>query len=119
MDQPDRRLPDRLGPGRLVPFPGSAEAGARVSLRPGRRRDVLPDGHRPGPPGRGTALPAIGGDLDGGGLHDDLRPLQVRLRPTRPRHFPPGPDARLANMRSEEHTSELQSLMRISYAVFC
>src|SRR3546814_10285907 len=26
---------------------------------------------------------------------------------------------RLAQMRSEEHTSELQSLMRISYAVFC
>src|SRR3546814_5782018 len=25
----------------------------------------------------------------------------------------------LANHRSEEHTSELQSLMRISYAVFC
>src|SRR3546814_7416799 len=25
----------------------------------------------------------------------------------------------LAPMRSEEHTSELQSLMRISYAVFC
>src|SRR3546814_5096326 len=25
----------------------------------------------------------------------------------------------LADMRSEEHTSELQSLMRISYAVFC
>src|SRR3546814_3768755 len=27
--------------------------------------------------------------------------------------------ARLARIRSEEHTSELQSLMRISYAVFC
>src|SRR3546814_10320989 len=27
--------------------------------------------------------------------------------------------AGLAAMRSEEHTSELQSLMRISYAVFC
>src|SRR3546814_1329104 len=27
--------------------------------------------------------------------------------------LPPGPE------RSEEHTSELQSLMRISYAVFC
>src|SRR3546814_9974245 len=27
--------------------------------------------------------------------------------------------ARLQNDRSEEHTSELQSLMRISYAVFC
>src|SRR3546814_956795 len=26
---------------------------------------------------------------------------------------------RLASRRSEEHTSELQSLMRISYAVFC
>src|SRR3546814_21102789 len=26
---------------------------------------------------------------------------------------------RLAPLRSEEHTSELQSLMRISYAVFC
>src|SRR3546814_1787214 len=25
----------------------------------------------------------------------------------------------LANLRSEEHTSELQSLMRISYAAFC
>src|SRR3546814_7373437 len=28
-------------------------------------------------------------------------------------------DCRLQCMRSEEHTSELQSLMRISYAVFC
>src|SRR3546814_7203033 len=27
--------------------------------------------------------------------------------------------AALATVRSEEHTSELQSLMRISYAVFC
>src|SRR3546814_10850029 len=29
------------------------------------------------------------------------------------------PALRLALLRSEEHTSELQSLMRISYAVFC
>src|SRR3546814_6585069 len=28
-------------------------------------------------------------------------------------------DARSLDRRSEEHTSELQSLMRISYAVFC
>src|SRR3546814_5118409 len=27
--------------------------------------------------------------------------------------------AMMPNLRSEEHTSELQSLMRISYAVFC
>src|SRR3546814_1820090 len=31
----------------------------------------------------------------------------------------PGSDPSLAPVRSEEHTSELQSLMRISYAVFC
>src|SRR3546814_7197644 len=30
-----------------------------------------------------------------------------------------GVDVVIARMRSEEHTSELQSLMRISYAVFC
>src|SRR3546814_5319571 len=30
-----------------------------------------------------------------------------------------GVDALLVDERSEEHTSELQSLMRISYAVFC
>src|SRR3546814_1110616 len=45
--------------------------------------------------------------------------MDLPARRRRPRH-----DARLipANhlrLRSEEHTSELQSLMRISYAVFC
>src|SRR3546814_1911474 len=30
-----------------------------------------------------------------------------------------GPRSPLRSVRSEEHTSELQSLMRISYAVFC
>src|SRR3546814_8587608 len=33
--------------------------------------------------------------------------------------FEPGPGVRDRAGRSEEHTSELQSLMRISYAVFC
>src|SRR3546814_5917079 len=36
-------------------------------------------------------------------LHDPQQPFRVGLQP----------------VRSEEHTSELQSLMRISYAVFC
>src|SRR3546814_1420593 len=31
----------------------------------------------------------------------------------------PEPQPEIAQARSEEHTSELQSLMRISYAVFC
>src|SRR3546814_9059775 len=33
--------------------------------------------------------------------------------------LPPGDVVNPACFRSEEHTSELQSLMRISYAVFC
>src|SRR3546814_2284026 len=32
---------------------------------------------------------------------------------------PPQEPGQQARVRSEEHTSELQSLMRISYAVFC
>src|SRR3546814_10013205 len=43
-------------------------------------------------------ITAIDSDLAGAGLH---------------------PDAGDCVLRSEEHTSELQSLMRISYAVFC
>src|SRR3546814_5766193 len=31
----------------------------------------------------------------------------------------PTPNMSMTSLRSEEHTSELQSLMRISYAVFC
>src|SRR3546814_8612494 len=34
-------------------------------------------------------------------------------------NFDPWADRQIARFRSEEHTSELQSLMRISYAVFC
>src|SRR3546814_3635861 len=44
---------------------------------------------------------------------DDLRASRYAGRPRRP-----GQAAKEAG-RSEEHTSELQSLMRISYAVFC
>src|SRR3546814_6526238 len=36
-----------------------------------------------------------------------------------PRYAPDARDHPRARNRSEEHTSELQSLMRISYAVFC
>src|SRR3546814_10246105 len=58
--------------------------------------------------------------------------IEKRIRsPTRARMLGPGtwspnvqalnftPGARSITLRSEEHTSELQSLMRISYAVFC
>src|SRR3546814_5613645 len=48
-------------------------------------------------------------DEGGQGSTDDCMPAAGR-RPGCGRHVVP---------RSEEHTSELQSLMRISYAVFC
>src|SRR3546814_4541136 len=63
-----------------------------------------------------------------------FRSAVVVHRARRQRHWPHRPAAadsrgaqsaaclglpRLARQRSEEHTSELQSLMRISYAVFC
>src|SRR3546814_2923352 len=51
----------------------------------------------------------------------DLVPTAVEQDVMRDQHFQVGSAARnqLASQRSEEHTSELQSLMRISYAVFC
>src|SRR3546814_1544302 len=63
------------------------------------------------------------------GRHRDIRktgkaPFQIvipRLAFSEPQ--PPAVvvdhDANMIRIRSEEHTSELQSLMRISYAVFC
>src|SRR3546814_1769057 len=39
--------------------------------------------------------------------------------PAKPREGAAAAGPRGALLRSEEHTSELQSLMRISYAVFC
>src|SRR3546814_4553550 len=58
-------------------------------------------------------------------LMSDLRELRsigaVETGVVRPALSPKDMEARrwLARKRSEEHTSELQSLMRISYAVFC
>src|SRR3546814_5429816 len=53
----------------------------------------------------------VGGDLQ---LHLERAPLR---RPWREVAEIVQPE--FANRRSEEHTSELQSIMRISYAVFC
>src|SRR3546814_10846717 len=57
---------------------------------------------------------------DGADVEVRFGPLELCLG-----HFSLPSDSKLrrersrANARSEEHTSELQSLMRISYAVFC
>src|SRR3546814_1849363 len=57
-------------------------------------------------------------------LDEELRSVAQRLLIQRMQNRVPGPVGRCAGprhrrLRSEEHTSELQSLMRISYAVFC
>src|SRR3546814_6390719 len=47
------------------------------------------------------------------------KPVQPVRRGRRVRRERPAPRAHKARKRSEEHTSALQSLMRLSYAVFC
>src|SRR3546814_4142882 len=61
---------------------------------------------------RNAAFPAAAADEQQGHLYRQPRqsvPLACRA----------GRGAGRRDIRSEEHTSELQSLMRISYAVFC
>src|SRR3546814_996714 len=69
---------------------------------------------------------SIPANLGGGrGMSDDPNPQQPRTRCVLDAvHGQSAVQARAAparerERRSEEHTSELQSLMRISYAVFC
>src|SRR3546814_4809348 len=78
---------------------GRAGLRAGAAARPRSRRRHLPPGH----------LPALARP---GAVERRLRAAlpPPHRRPLRPEPQPP---------RSEEHTSELQSLMRISYAVFC
>src|SRR3546814_8065228 len=55
----------------------------------------------------------------GPGRHHHLESA-ILAQEVRRQHLDGGPRRRFAGRaRSEEHTSELQSLMRISYAVFC
>src|SRR3546814_7664987 len=61
---------------------------------------------------RWRELEAQGKDLPRGRIMKDETLADLALSP-------PKKQADLARVRSEEHTSELQSLMRISYAVFC
>src|SRR3546814_9907076 len=58
--------------------------------------------------------PQIGRAIEQGAVADTDMPA---IGPQQPRDHVE--DARLAGARSEEHTTALQSLMRISYAVVC
>src|SRR3546814_8166550 len=59
----------------------------------------------------------IGANQIGDEVHEVLLKLEVRAEADGEVAFVV--DLTYAGIRSEEHTSELQSLMRISYAVFC
>src|SRR3546814_5399249 len=52
-------------------------------------------------------------------IHGKTRAAHTRIEVKAGTHFQPLTWDDVAHLRSEEHTSELQSLMRISYAVFC
>src|SRR3546814_3958048 len=65
-------------------------------------------GHQVGAPSRGKIFPKHRADLlEAAVVVERMQAGQIEAT-----HYPRNP-------RSEEHTSELQSLMRISYAVFC
>src|SRR3546814_7199803 len=70
-----------------------------------------------------TLFRSAGGVLSRCRAHGEQLPLRAgtgRQLPAPGRRDPAAGGGRLrAGRRSEEHTSELQSLMRISYAVFC
>src|SRR3546814_3826440 len=108
----------------------SSDLVARAGLRHHRLhrpQDRLPRGgdpHRPDPRPLGRAVVSAGAEArrwrsDGHVLVDDRQhPVGTAD------HFDRGAVLQRlaqepAHARSEEHTSELQSLMRISYAVFC
>src|SRR3546814_1142081 len=108
--------------GSLVPFPGRAAeiadpvigrsaAGSRiapdvpVATRIVPRRSAL---NKPGVPVRAVVRYEVQQQLQTALMGRRQQGIEILQRP----------EARI-DARSEEHTSELQSLMRISYAVFC
>src|SRR3546814_3324041 len=90
---------------RTLQAPG-CRAVARLDVQGGFGARRLPERRRPA-----RCLPVCGCDTP----HDAAETLCA----LRPRAGPVAAPATFAQPRSEEHTSELQSLMRTSYAVFC
>src|SRR3546814_1927961 len=107
----------RLPPGSTLTdtlFPDTTRFRSPVSSGPPLRADAAALQHRRGfsrDAARDRRLRALAASVRADAAHG-LGPGEARARVA---HRALGRDAR----RSEEHTSELQSLMRISYAVFC
>src|SRR3546814_5540719 len=90
---------------------GSSDLFARSSDRCDGRAHRCDDAQRDAPP-RCSLWARDDVHRRRAGARGDLRALIAERRRLRRPQCPPP-------LRSEEHTSELQSLMRISYAVFC
>src|SRR3546814_3665171 len=90
------------------PRGGAVEAAARLLQGPRGRAFLALHPRRQPSPERGPP---------GGGGVSRTRRLRHAFVKTMPPRLEEG--VLYVSLRSEEHTSELQSLMRISYAVFC
>src|SRR3546814_4977150 len=93
-------------------FRSARTAARRARRRAAPRRRQRRDRHRP----RRLFSAPVADGTPRSGESGDRQPLRQRHRHVAGRRRRGGAAVRL---RSEEHTSELQSLMRISYAVFC
>src|SRR3546814_4900384 len=93
----------------------SSDLVALAEEGPAKAADQIDDGveQRHRLPRRGQHRQRIEGPAEEGQRIDDEQRHHLQLLETL------RPDADDEAERSEEHTSELQSLMRISYAVFC
>src|SRR3546814_4142779 len=117
---PDTQRPDAPSP---QPLSRKRERGSVLVLRGGRgllrnRLDLDPQRHLHAEP---VVLAGGHAELVALDRRQRVRAAQLALE-HRMRHALETPDLQLdrtGHPRSEEHTSELQSLMRISYAVFC
>src|SRR3546814_4517488 len=99
---------------------GNRRGGDQARRRPGRRMTLLLASQSSG---RAAMLRAAGLAFETSAAHVDEEALTASLLAAgqTPRNIADAlAEAKAVKLsRSEEHTSELQSLMRISYAVFC
>src|SRR3546814_2649116 len=117
-----RRPPRSTRTDTLFPYTTLFRSLAKVADQDSCEVRVSPGGEHgdavPGGPEHETGQPLLKPEADCGGDRavDDGDPARCAAEQDR---RPEAPVDGSLEARSEEHTSELQSLMRISYAVFC
>src|SRR3546814_10614612 len=106
-----------LGPVSTADYPPPAQGGLNPSAEFRRRLDlyanIRPSRTRPGVRSLAASMDLVIVRENTEGFYAD------RTMHLGPGEFMPTPDLAIAMRRSDEPTSEIQSLMRISYADFC